>query len=296
MIAREPVKAPRGAAQQRWAAGAPVKGFEDRRKIAGNPFALLHRGARLGEFGLLARLRGECYEFRNAMFEPFAIALSLAHRRAGCGKPGFGRAPRSVALRHRARVGARIGIEQRAVPRRRKQAAVVMLAMNLHQLYADLAQQRRRTGLVVEKCAAAAVGFQRPADQQRLARLDRNVIVGEQPCERRARHGRCKACGYLRLVGALPYERGVGAHPEREAERIEQDRLARPGLARQHAKPILEIEIEPLDQHDIGDGERGQHDLLLSQNKMRIYRAMRQACGACLCIRSKARLYHLLPG
>src|SRR3546814_19889081 len=101
--------------------------------------------------------------------------------------------------------------------------------------------------------------------------------------------------GSTRTYTRFPYTT-LFRSPEREAQRIEQHRLARPRLAREHAEPALEIEVEPLDEHDIGDRQRGQHVPLLSQNKMRIYRAMRQACGAFFCIRSKARLYHLLPG
>ena len=52
---------------------------------------------------------------------------------------------------------------------------------------------------------------------------------------------------------------GVGRAPERQAERIEQDRLARPGLAGQRAKPRLELELEPVDQHHIVDDELPQH-------------------------------------
>ena len=46
---------------------------------------------------------------------------------------------------------------------------------------------------------------------------------------------------------------------EREPEGVEQDRLARAGLAGQHAEPRLELELELFDQHDIVDGELPQH-------------------------------------
>ena len=47
--------------------------------------------------------------------------------------------------------------------------------------------------------------------------------------------------------------------PSARPERIEQDRLARAGLAGEHAKAGLELELEPLDEHDIVDGELPQH-------------------------------------
>ena len=47
--------------------------------------------------------------------------------------------------------------------------------------------------------------------------------------------------------------------PKRQPERVEQDRLARPGLAGEHAKPGFEIEVERLDEDDIADGKLPQH-------------------------------------
>ena len=47
--------------------------------------------------------------------------------------------------------------------------------------------------------------------------------------------------------------------PSARPKRIEQDRLARAGLAGEHAEARLELELEPLDQHDIVDGELPQH-------------------------------------
>ena len=44
-----------------------------------------------------------------------------------------------------------------------------------------------------------------------------------------------------------------------EAESIEQDRLARAGLAGEHAEPRPERQVERFDQHDVADGELGQH-------------------------------------
>src|SRR3546814_17763851 len=65
-----------------------------------------------------------------------------------------------------------------------------------------------------EEGAAAAIGLQGAADQQRLARLQRDLVIGEQRRERRVRRGRGEAGGHLRLVGALPHQRAVGARAE----------------------------------------------------------------------------------
>src|SRR3546814_6069209 len=93
-----------------------------------------------------------------------------------------------MCRRDGAGVGARISVEQGAMPGGREQAAVVVLAVDFDQMAADLAQQRRRTGLVIEEGAAAAVGLQGAADQQRLARLQRDLVVSEQRRERSEEH------------------------------------------------------------------------------------------------------------
>ncbi len=46
---------------------------------------------------------------------------------------------------------------------------------------------------------------------------------------------------------------------ERERKAVEQDRLARAGLAGEHGEPFAEAQIEPIDQDDVADGELGQH-------------------------------------
>ena len=63
----------------------------------------------------------------------------------------------------------------------------------------------------------------------------------------------------LALRLAMAHERAVAAPAERQREAVEQDRLARARLARQHRQPGLESEVEPIDQHDVADGELRQH-------------------------------------
>ena len=59
------------------------------------------------------------------------------------------------------------------------------------------------------------------------------------------------------LPGA--HQPGVGARAERQPESVEQDRLACAGLSSEHPEPGLEFELQPLDEHDILDGELPQH-------------------------------------
>ena len=61
-----------------------------------------------------------------------------------------------------------------------EQAAIVMLAVDFDRQRADVAQQSGRDARGADEGAAAAVGLQRPPDDQRLARLDLDALLGEQ--------------------------------------------------------------------------------------------------------------------
>ena len=151
-----------------------------------------------------------------------------------------------------------IGVEQGAVAARVEQAAIVMLAVDLDQQRAELAQQAGRDRLIVDEGAAAAVGLGDAADDERLAGLAVEPVLGEQGQGGMiGRQLEGDADHRLRLAGAD--QPAVGPHAEREAERVEQDRFARPGLAGQHAEARPELEVERVDQDDVADREAGQH-------------------------------------
>jgi hypothetical protein len=63
------------------------------------------------------------------------------------------------------------------------------------------------------------------------------------------------------LCLALPHQPGVGTHAQRQAQTIQQDRLAGAGLAGQHTEAWLELQLEPVDQHHIADRQLPQHGL-----------------------------------
>ena len=53
-----------------------------------------------------------------------------------------------------------------------------------------------------------------------------------------------EAGGNARLARTLPHQPSIRPHAEREPQRIEQDRLAGPGLPGQHAQAGAEVEVE----------------------------------------------------
>jgi hypothetical protein len=154
-----------------------------------------------------------------------------------------------------------------------EQSAVVMLAVDLDEQRAELADQGDRHGLVVDQRAAAAVRLDDPAEDERLSRLALEAAFGEE--------GKSGVPGRKlegdpdhRLGLTAADEAAVGAGAERESERVEKDRLAGPGLAGQNAEARPEFEVEALDQDDVADGEAGQHGLLVMPAKAGIHPAL----------------------
>ena len=190
-LARNPVEDPRCLAQL----GKPrLAGLDQRAhcfKIFGDARATLHFGAPPREFLFLALDRCKRAQLGNRMLKKIAIALGIVERGARrdqrrLGAPHFG-----VCGGKRAQVNARKTIEQRAMPARIDQAAIIMLAVNLDELAANLAQQRCRHRLIVDPRAAPAIGLDAAPDDQRLAALDLNAILSEQRVQR---CGNVKAC------------------------------------------------------------------------------------------------------
>jgi len=85
---------------------------------------------------------------------------------------------------------------------------------------------------------------------QRLPRHEGAGRMGRRHVERR---------GDLPLLGALPHQRGIAARAKRQREGVEQDRFAGAGLTGQHRKARREVDVEPVNQHDVSDREPGQH-------------------------------------
>src|SRR5688572_33068466 len=105
-----------------------------------------------------------------------------------------------------------------------------MLAMHFDRLGADVAQQRGGDAGGAGESAAAAVGFQRAAQDQRLARLMLDPLLGQYR-QRRMAGGQFDLGADARRRLAAADQPGVGAITQRQAERIEEDGLAGAGLA-----------------------------------------------------------------
>ena len=125
-----------------------------------------------------------------------------------------------------------------------------MLAVDVDQLPAKFAQGLRGRGYVVDVGAGAAVPVNRPADKQFGLAVD--VQRREPLAERRVPLDH-EDRGDVGLVGAAPDQPGLGARAQDQAERIQQDRLAGPGLPGQDRHAGLKIQAQPVNHGEIID-------------------------------------------
>ncbi len=151
-----------------------------------------------------------------------------------------------------------IGVEQVAVHARVQKAAVVLLSMQLHQRVGKAAQDVAGDAAVVDVGGLAAVGRDRAAEEQLLARGQAAVLQ-----HRAGGMGGAEVEGGRDLadIGAGADDVGAATPAEDEPERIEQDRLPRPGLSGQDVEAGAEVELQPVDDQDVADVEAAEHGL-----------------------------------
>ena len=112
-------------------------------------------------------------------------------------------------------------------------------------------------GAAVDPRAASALRIQRAAQEQRTPSAEaRSCSASHSRCRdaRPLEHG-----GELGSLGARPQLPQLEPIAEQEAERIEQDRLSRAGLAGQHREAGIELEVERFDDDEIADGQQAKH-------------------------------------
>ena len=180
----------------------------------------------------------------------------MASRAAARARSASRQARKAVAVAVRRRLQPAEGIEQPGMGGGIGQADLVVLALHLDQRRRQAAQQPDRDRLAVDEGAAAAIGLDHAAEHQRILRL--HALLGEDG-QRRMALRRHEAGGdrALRLAGAD--HAGLGPQAAGQAQAVEQDGLAGAGLAGQHGQAGAEGQVQPFDQHDVADRERGEH-------------------------------------
>ena len=151
-----------------------------------------------------------------------------------------------------------VAVQQGAVGARVQQADRGVLAVHLQQQGAQFTQHAHANRLVVDEGPRATVGGDLAAQHQRLARLGGHALVGQQDAggmcggqvEHRRRHG---------LGRAVAHQPRVAAGAAGQAQSVEHDGLAGPGLAGQGGQPDARLQVQRLDQHHVADVQADQH-------------------------------------
>ena len=223
------------------------------------PLGVLQQGPADGEARFLVGFGGQCVELGEMVAQQLFLLAARGEEPCRCGLARQRLPPVVPGSRQAGRPDRVVGkgVEDRAMVGRLEQPALLELALDLDQAVAELAQQPDTRRLVVDKGAAAPIGREQPPQNDSLA----GILA---PGRAQDRVGRvvapdCELGRHRRLLGAGPHQPCLRPPAERQAERIQEDRLAGPGLAGQHAQAPAKDEGEPVDQDDIADGQAEQH-------------------------------------
>ena len=121
----------------------------------------------------------------NRASEPFTLAVPVDQTDLGFGRrAGFaGRLPAApgVGDGDGGDVMAAKGVQHRPVGRGVEKPVLLELTDDFHQPVADPAQQRHAHGLIVDEGAAAPIGADLPAQQERILRRD--ALLGQKSAQ-----------------------------------------------------------------------------------------------------------------
>ena len=181
----------------------------------------------------------ELFQLANLPSQPFALLAQGALGLLGIGQGLLGCAPAVPSGFECAGVNARIGIEQAAHSLWPGQALPSVLAMNVQQLLAQLAQLCGRGRAAIDPSAAFATGVYRAAQQQwggglKPSRLQPNL---------NGRRG-FKFGAHFAARGPLAHQCGLGAGTQGQLQGIDQDGFAGPGFSGQHAKAGAQVQSQ----------------------------------------------------
>ena len=228
--------------------------------VLADALGALHHAALGVELGLFAGHRGQPVELIHRVAQEVFLGAHRLERRlrrverlAGLAPLGPGR-----ACGGQFGVDGGVAVENGAMARGVEQAAVVMLAVQLHQRLRQAPQHLAAGASVVDPAGLAAIGAVDPAQDQLFRDWQPGVF------QHRAggmAGGQLEHRGDLALRGAAAHQLGAAAPAQHEAQRIQQDRLAGAGLAGQYVETGLEREVQPVNDQHVADLKRSKHEL-----------------------------------
>ena len=207
-------------------------------------------GVALVQLVPLAIGRGQLVEFADLPQQALALLRQAVLGCAGGLQRGVGLAPGLPGGGHRARIGAGIGIQQLAHGGGARQALPGVLAVNVDQPLAQLAQLRQRGAGAVDPGAAAA-GTVDGAAQQQGAGFGVEAMLSQPGA---CRLGQVELGADLAARLAFAHPQRIAAPAQHQLQRVDQDRLAGARLAGQGREAATQRQIERRDDDEIAQG------------------------------------------
>ena len=133
---------------------------------------------------------------------------------------------------------------------------MLVLAVDVHQQVAELAQLLYRHRAAVDERLRRLVGFDR-APQHALAVVEQ--FLRFQPARRGGGRFEFERGRDLGARATVTDDAGVGALAERERQGVNDDGFSGAGFAGEHRQPAVEAEFQAFDQGDVTDGQMRQH-------------------------------------
>ena len=151
-------------------------------------------------------------------------------------------------------------IEQLALRAGARQRLEFVLAVDIDDQCADVAQQRERHRHAIEIAARAAIGGDDAAHRELVVGVDR--LFGEQVAQRRRAVADVEGGGELGALRAGAHHFGAALAAGEQRQRVDDDGLARAGFAREHGEPRAHLELDQIDDGEVTNLQVGQHGSL----------------------------------
>ena len=234
-------------------------------ELGGDLLRVHHGLARLGQTLFLALFRRQLFQFVQRVAQIIRILTRLRQRRLALRQIALARAPGIPGPAHGfgVRTQTAIAVQQLPMCRGVRHRAIIVLAVNLDQHRANMAQHLNAHRLVVDEGAGAPVSLLYPAQDQFPGLFRVGKAMFRQPADGLVRTGQIESRYDLPAVLPRAHQARFAAAAKRQPERIQQDRLARARFTREHAQAPAEIEMQPVDKDDVLDRKGAQHDALL---------------------------------
>jgi hypothetical protein len=132
----------------------------------------------------------------------------------------------------------------------------LQLPVHLDEQLAQAAQRLHRHRLAVDVGAAATVRGHGAAQQHLAVVLDLLLL---QPGQGGRVRGHGEAGRHFGALRAVAHGAAVGPSAHRQQQCIHEDRLAGPGLARQHGESRTELDFDALDDREVANLQVAEH-------------------------------------